>query len=1029
MPGIQGLDYQMISIPFSKGVETKDHPQSSAPDELDIARDVQFDTFGALTTRFPMLAIGTNILGGGTLTNFRRAYECNGELVCLTADALYSWDSRDTAWVLRGTHLAVALSETTRFETSDDQINADRAELGNTVFLAWSNGTSVFAASLDKATGAVLASPTQVAAVGTRPRLVAGTTIVFLFFDSAGNLNVSALRPNAATPSGITGATTSTVVAAATFNSYYDVTISFSQDLCVGASRNLTTTGYAVWTVTWNGSAFGVNAVTKARTCDGPIAVAPSPDGAHVQIVRSSTTNIQGDYLTFPALADVFTAQAIGTSISPVDQITACYRPVQVAAHWRCHAFWHGGESPNNSTGFEIKTNTVDDANTIGTQASFLAWSGVASRAFAYNGFVYVWCAFGQTSGIGGGGAMTGSSGQFQNAYYLLRDDQFLCAKAVYARGGGLNPTIGRLPGVALTDGSTTFRWCAAIRRITILGQGTTGGAQIQNAGYAMRAPQDVTFTFDSNDARRAVRLGQTLYLAGGEILQYDGVGLYEAGFHVYPWFFDAVVTGPGNITPIGTYAYKSTLEWTNALGDLDSSTTATVATALLNIQPDAFAISTLSSPLSHKTIAHGSAPAVRIWRTTVNPLADAPFYLVTSLNPTVVSGNNRYVSNTPGLSFNPTFIDGLADAVASLNATNPENGAVLSALAPPAATMIVASVDRLFLGGISGQPDTIWYSKRRNTGEVAAFNDGLTVDLPPQGGAMTGVAIHPQTQTLIGFRRDAIYQVPGQGYDNTGGGSNYGPAIPLSTDVGAVNPDAIAVAPFGILFKSDKGWYRLDGGMNLSYVGGPVAAFDGDTILACHTVTSRHQIRIVTSARMLVFDYLVNQWAEWTVADGVHATTWAGSYVYLSSANGVAQEALSITNPGYGWDVETSWIPVTQSRQGRANVLWFQVLGEFRSACNVRVRVAKDYESDGAGSWNWYDDVNWTATPTVVGGPLQLRHGPSRKRCQAIKVRLTAYAPDGVSPPTGEAARLTGLVLLAGAEPGPFRLSPAQEK
>ncbi|HEY1554788.1 MAG TPA: hypothetical protein VGF94_08140 [Kofleriaceae bacterium] len=1029
--GLQGLDYQLLQIPFSAGLNTKQDPRALEAPELEVLRDAQFDSLDAVSTRFPYLSIGTDILGGGTLANVRRIYECNGELVCFTIDSIYSWDARDSAWVLRGTCLAVAPTEATRFATTDDQINADRAELAGTMFFAWSNGSAIFVAAMDKTTGAVIGGPLLRTSSGTRPRLVALQTKVALVFDSGGALEVQVLDPANAGSGLLTGAL-SLIVAAGTFNSYYDVAQVPGTDSLIGACRNTTMTTHTVFTVAWTGSTWNVSTLSKARTCDGPIAVAPDPDAAHVQIARANGSNIQGDLLTL-GLGDTFTAQAIGTvaTSGAVNQIAACFRSTQVGGHWRCMVFWSANENTANTSGFAIETNWVDDGNNLGAKSTFLPWCGLGSRAFTYNGFVYVWAAFGQTSGLGSGAADTSSSGQFQNAYYLMRDDGFLAAKAVYNRGGGLAPSIGHLPGVQLTAGSTTFSWCAAIRRITELGQGTTPGAQTQNMGYAMRAPQEVNITFDSNDARRAVRLGNTLYIAGGEILQYDGVQLVEVGFHVYPWFFDAVIGG-GSLLPNGLYAYKSTLDYENAQGEIDRSTTATVANATMVGGPNGFIVETVSTPLTHK----GAAPPVRIWRTAVNPSADAPFYLVTNLNPTLTSGANRYLPNAPtAIGFNPTVTDNDSDAVATVNEASPENGAELANLSPPAASIIAASVDRLFLGGVSGQPDTIWYSKQRDAGEVAAFNDELTVDLPPAGGAMTGIAFHPQTQTLIGFRRRAIYQLPGQGFDNTGEGSNYGPAIALSTDVGAVNPDAIAVAPFGVMFQTDKGWYKLDGGLNLSYIGDKVSAFDSDTVLAMRVVESRHQVRVVTNARVLVYDYLVGQWAEWTIATGVHTTSWNGSFVYLDSSSGPMIEATDYSSGvTYGMDVETAWIKPA-GPQGRAVVRMLQAFGEYRSSHSLRIRVAIDYLQSGGvggGAPVWIDDVIWPESPPVVGSVEQVRHGPSKKRCQSMKVRITAVAANATlpnpSPPTGEAVRLTGLALDAAIEGGLYSgLAPAQ--
>ena len=55
--------------------------------------------------------------------------------------------------------------------------------------------------------------------------------------------------------------------------------------------------------------------------------------------------------------------------------------------------------------------------------------------------------------------------------------------------------------------------------------------------------------------------------------------------------------------------------------------------------------------------------------------------------------------------------------------------------------------------------------------------------------------------------------------------------------------------------------------------------------MLAVDVVETQHQVRVLTPLRMLVWDYRVNQWGEWTITDGVHACMFGGRHVYLSAA------------------------------------------------------------------------------------------------------------------------------------------------
>jgi hypothetical protein len=278
------------------------------------------------------------------------------------------------------------------------------------------------------------------------------------------------------------------------------------------------------------------------------------------------------------------------------------------------------------------------------------------------------------------------------------------------------------------------------------------------------------------------------------------------------------------------------------------------------------------------------------MWRTEADPTLDSPFFLTTSRDPADdgVGVSNGFVWNDPA-AWSSTTIDALADADLAEGEPHPANGGYIEGMAPPAATIIAASNDRLFLAGVAGDADRIWYTRHRADGEVAAFDGDLTVEVPRLGGPITGLGF--LNDTLIVFRRHAVYALDGAGFDNLGGGVNYGPARLLASDVGAVVHESIALTPRGLVFKSAKGWYLVNRGWSLEYIGAPVAAFDDEEVLAVHVLEQQHQIRCVTPARVLVLDYSVpsesspyGQWSEWTIAgavgallrDGVHTIAFA---------------------------------------------------------------------------------------------------------------------------------------------------------
>lgn len=1013
MSKVQGLDWQTWRMPFTGGLNQKVSPRMLEPPALTIAKDLQFDTLGDLLTRLPYGAAETNILGGGTISNARRIVEHGDEKLLFTKDTLYSWNALQSKWMSRGTHLAVKVGETPRFIRTTEQIECDRAELDNVIVYSWTdNGATptAYVAAVDKTTGAVIQSPTSIGSGTRRTRLIAvGFNKIHLYFVSSGldlkAISIDTTSVASTITSGIAGPITICTVGGSGFNLMYDAAFNSTTGSVNIACRLNPTTSYRILNVPLDPTF--VTGITKARTCVGAIAVSVAPDGK-VQIIRDVGANsLEGDLLS-TAHTDLFTAQAIGTYATSCNQIACAHRSVTDGGFYRCYVFWSSDEQDRPTAGSEVKYNWVNTNNTLSAQATFLKNHGVASRAFDHEGRVYVNCVFaGNSEALP---AVTyGQRAALQNTYFLLRDDAFLVAKSVVNSAGGYRSSTSHLPGVALTEGSTGYSWCGTERRVIQLG----GLA----SGYADRGPRDVTYTFDSNEARRCARLGSTLYIACGEgVMQYDGVQLTEVGYHLFPYFFEATYGNLSGSIDNGTYSYKVTPRWDNAVGEIDRGTTATTGQVTIVGAPPGNVTFGDTSPISvtHKT---QSAIAIEFWRTLVNPPDDAPYYLVTSKDPTDTSGANCYVANTTTSSDLADWVDELADADLENNETSPENGSQLENLAPPPATIIIANGDRLFLAGIAGAPYTVRYSKSRAEGEVASFHEALSVNVPPEGGPITGLAF--VNETLVAFCESAAWALPGEGFDNTGGGQNYGPARVIPGRVGAMSQESIASYEGGTIFKSSKGWYRINGSWALEYIGGNIKSYDSETSLAVTAIEGQHQVRILTASRMLVLDTLGGQWFEWTISDGVHACMWQGSHVYLTSTGTKVQQS-TYTLATYGMDVEVSWVNLA-GMQAFGRVRLLEIIGEFRSACSVRVRLARNNWEDGVDAY--FDDRTWTATPAVVGGPLELDHGPSEQQVNQLKVRLTV-TPNSA----GESVRLSAINFELGFKRGIFRRLPAAQ-
>ncbi len=1009
---MNGLDWQTWTMRFSAGLNTGADERTLDAPELAKAFDCQFDETGGIQTRYPYQAALGSILGGGTISDARRLVSNGGELLCFTKENLYSWSPGLSVWVSKGTHVAVKVEERARFIAPTEQASAERAELNGVIVYAWVELPSpfkVWLAAVDSSSGVVIMPPVSISGTDsqTRPRLIALSTRILLLVDNITTLRVNAVSidPANVTTSAIVAAT---AVGSAAHDSYYDACRIGDTDSAIMVQRLNPDTSYAMTTIT---AALATTTTTKARTCERGIAVAVTPDGLQAQIIRTSGTSVLGDLMTVSSHADVYTAQAVGTTPTAAAYLVTCaFRSVQNSGAYRCYAFWNAdgavsGVLDETASGFYTKYNYVTNANTIGTQATLAYHLLPCSRAFDRNGSVYMWASFvGASLVSGSGGAWTIFGGTLQNCVFMYRDDGSFHAKAMNGDSGiGANhaawlPTVQAL-------GDERYAVCLVERRRVPL-----GGAR---EGYSDRGPREVIVTFDSNEARRTARLGSTLYITGGEILQYDGARLTECGFHLFPWALTLNTGIAGSITD-GSYAYKVTWRWDNANGETDRSTTATVAQATISAGPKGVQF-TVISPLqaTHKTT---NKIAAEFWRTAVSPTDDSPFYLVTNSDPAHSSNPNRYLYNDYDAASIARLDDTAIDSSITGNETNRENGGILENLAPPAATIIVASDSRLFIAGVAGDPDRVWYSKQRSDGEVAAFHDALTVVIPATGGQLTGLGF--MNGSLVVFRETAAYALLGDGFDNAGGGQNY-VARALPGNIGAVNHESIAEVDGGLIFKGRSGWHRLNQAFAAEYIGESISAYDDETPLAVNVVESQHQVRILTASRMLMFDTKVGKWAEWTIDDGLHACMWSGAHVYLTDT-GSRQQLTAYTDLDYGLDIETAWIKLADL-QGMKRIRWLEVLGEYRSGHGLRIRLARDYWKDGVDTY--FQDKTWTPSPAVIGGPERVKHSSSIQQVEAIKIRLTA------TDTSGEALKLSGLSLELGMKRGLFRSLPSAQR
>lgn len=1006
------IEYKTIQIPFVAGLAGDQDPRAKVPPSLEKAQNVRFSLKGGIQKTYPYTALATDTEAGGTISNIRRIVPYGDELVAFTDTEIYSWAPNEAVWVTRGTYYAPEIREKTMFAANYEQYDTDRAQLGGVVFHTWSAeeasaSAAVWCAATDATTGAVIYPPTEMG-TWTRPRLVALTNKVLFFYVSGSSLYVRNFDPTAVTTSIETASTT---VQSGTMGGEYDVA-QLDGTTAIVASQNSTGPNYRVHTVS---EAKSVSTTAKARRADSAICVTANADGSYIFVGRynGSSADYEADILVGSDQSDTaYVNKVIYTPVTtPNPQATCAVSSTQVGGEDVCHYFVSEPEEQDETLWYTIR-NTLDTAGSLGTNRGVVYRCGLASRAFDYNGEIFVWTVFSNSSTVS---AMSTDAleANLQDSYFLVRVDDAegatgnprgdsvvggfgaVEAKAAAGIAAGFRTTGSHLPTVQNTSGNI-YTCCMGERRLITLGSNQTG--------FAARTPRDVTVEFDSNEARRLVKLGKTGYITGGQILQYDGMPWpVEVGFHVYPWYFKATDNAAGDLAA-GDYTWKATLAYENAQGELDRSTTGTLTQITMGASREAQIVLLGASP----TLKQGARAfsSFEIWRTTVDPTSSTPYYLATSKDPTT-SGDNAHILNKLTVTWNDSYVDTVLDD----KETDPElGGAILPNIAPPAAGIIAASNDRLFLAACGGEPDTVRYTKWRGEGEVAAFSDLLKFIVPAKGGAITGLAhLH---ETLVIFRERAIFATAGEGFDNTGGGQNYSVRM-VANDVGAQNADLVCETPHGIVFFSDKGWHLLDRGWTVQYIGGPVANFDSDSWQCVHVVEKAHQIRCLSTSRVIVYDYDAKQWSEDALVVGEHACVWRGDYCYVNDAGSSVKVDDNAAGGGHSMVIESAWINFGNWSDLK-RIKYILVTGEYRSACALKMELFKNGDATTA-----FQTKTFTKSSGTAGDQFEFRHKPSQTKLRALKIKLTTRAVGGASAEAGEGLRLTSLALRVGFKPG----------
>lgn len=996
-----------IAVPFEGGLETKLDPKRVPAAKLlrlenavfrrDLAQ-VSGNGTNALCKRNGYEALADD---GLPSTYTTRALGSRGdELLLFTDDRCYSHGAARGKWDDAGAVISATLTDRVVAKTGAEQTGADSYALAGVRVIAWEQGGGVWWSAIDDETGRTLRAPSELASSGAMPRAcVAGELLhVYWCVTGGGLLMCATIAPGnlAATP--VPVALTDTL--SPTLPSFDVVAGAAASVIAWQRADGFVGLAYVDPTGVLGGPGLGYpSPVARTSPSVGAVAVAYEPSEPIIAISYVSpglgvAVDICGSDLAFER-NDIYDLAAgsivrTGVAFGDVDAVTA--RPVIHLA----------AEIPGVTSrdSYVQHISTADDGAAFEfTAGAMVRGAGLASTLAVWSGAPFAW--------------LCHDTNDF-SVYMLTRLSDGLVVARYLPSGAAHGLSSGAVV-PSLTATGDVLAWMGLYNETVVE---AVGSAKTFTETGIRLASVDLGDT----GAHQSGQLGGCLYLGGACVSQYDGARWAEAGFHYAPDEATTVLGTGGSLTPSRSYLYGLCYEETNAAGEVDRGPVA----FLLAVTGGSDTRVTLTIPTLRATGRRNARIAV--FRSVGNDAA--ALYRVTALDPTVITGSNRFIPNDKTVD-TVTLVDDMSDAVLIAREPLYMNGGIPSNDPIAGGAVLAVGKGRVFTTD-PVDPLLVRYSQQLADGYGVEFVPQLGIKVDPFGGPITGLACIDDKVAV--FKRDAVFVISGPGptaapdLDRTLGFTD---AQLVTSDAGCSRAESIAHCPVGLVFQSAKGIYLLSRDMQLQYIGAPVEAFNAQVVRAATLIPDRtHVVFVVDDGVTLLWDYYFGQWSTFTNHAGADAVVVAGQYHYLRTDGRVFRETPGVfrdANAHIRRTIETAWLRFGDAIQGFQRVYHAHFCGRYVSPHTLRVRCQADYEDSWSNVWDVtvsdshieanYGDGLYGAG--VYGGAASVRYQERihvGKKCQSIRFQIQDVESDTEY---GGAFELSEL-LITGGRKGP---------
>ncbi len=1008
-----GLDFQVIDVKFTEGLDTKTQPKLVIPGKW-----AQLSNLTLAKDGTPRRRDGTLLLSA---TNGNGVASHNAELLLIAGNAVSSLpaatlpvpsavravagelgnvmvNAKDIAFPALGTSVLDQLQD-----------SMDCATGGGYTCYAWvePNNSIVGCMLVDEATGDVLIRPQRISvAVTICPRVVFSFDSFFIFYNNAPNLYCRVIQTSAPT---VLGAAYAILNSASLLYGNFDA-IDFG-----GGG----TSGCAMLAYGWTDGATSVKAVQVTQAGGIPALGAAQSIFTEASLPNANITGL-GIVAFNATLAAVLTEGTGAGTMSGTSARTIAATGVPVSAAVNLDPLVSATTANNHITGVALFSGTniaiyYDRQSEIGTASFTAIYTVTVNQALATVSPVAALCPA-ATFRVNAAEA-SGPNGPFIfGKAFQIGDLPFLPANIIETYGAvNVNTknnneqnqflVLDGLTGV--TVGRALYGNLGNLRSGTKPNVSTPCSTPLMSAGNfgiivprrttlsifnsVLNSPTGITrLTLTPNSTISPIKkqLGQTTYIAGGSITEYTAGMLEEASFPMFPEGISVVAVAGGGTMAVGSHQVVAIYEWYDNAGN-----------------------------------RHQSAPSLAVAATIVNPAADhlsviVPTLLISQkpgavivLYVTQAAGTtfNRAISvqnvtNASTITINVTSTDAVLLANELLYTQPDQAGTTLANIGPGPATALGVHQNRLFVNK-SDAPGSYAYSQMYIQSLGLQFADELGGQVDSTAGGIVGFEELDEKVVLFCARK--LFAINGTGPNAAGGFNNYSDPQAIPSDVGCVDARSILRMPDGIIFKSSKGWYLLGRGLDVQYIGAGVEAYNANQVSSAVLLEDRQECRFASSSgTTLVYSYLSRQWStftivEYPVADAVWWPT-TGSYVHVSLTNQLNTDVAGQSYDQVGQRASvaiptiarTSWLHLHNlSGFQRVRRCYFTATTPSVPASTMTVDVDYDdnYGAISAGSYGF--NIALGTVAFSAGTNLDFRFKLRRMKCKSIAFTFTETA------------------------------------